>query len=242
MGPCAGGDVYSPAMTDFIFMVRDTSYMFVTGPDVVKTVTNETVTAEQLGGAKVHTTKSSVADGSYENDVEMLLQTRRLIDFLAAEQPGGRARMALLRRPAARGCKPRHAGARQSLQAYDIKELILKVADEGDFFESSPHLPRTSSRDFGRHRGRTVGFVANHPWFWPACWRCGRHAQGARFVRFCDASNPDRSPSWTCPASCPAPRRNMAASSSMGRSCCSPIPRRPCRSSPHHPQGLRRRL
>ncbi|MGH6910264.1 MAG: acyl-CoA carboxylase subunit beta, partial [Phenylobacterium sp.] len=82
MGPCAGGDVYSPAMTDFIFMVRDTSYMFVTGPDVVKTVTNETVTSEELGGAKVHTTKSSVADGAFDNDVECLLQMRRLIDFL----------------------------------------------------------------------------------------------------------------------------------------------------------------
>src|SRR5262249_45068822 len=84
MGPCAGGDVYSPAMTDFIFMVKDTSYMFVTGPDVVKTVTNEVVTAEEMGGASVHATKSSIADGAYDNDVECLLQMRRLIDFLPA--------------------------------------------------------------------------------------------------------------------------------------------------------------
>src|SRR5450755_595890 len=89
MGPCAGGDVYSPAMTDFIFMVRDTSYMFVTGPDVVKTVTNEVVTAEELGGASVHTTKSSVADGAYENDVETLLQMRRLLDFLPSNNRSG---------------------------------------------------------------------------------------------------------------------------------------------------------
>src|SRR3954468_3650840 len=89
MGPCAGGDVYSPAMTDFIFMVRDTSYMFVTGPDVVKTVTNEIVTAEELGGAKVHTTKSSVADGAFDNDVEALLQIRRLMDFLPANNLEG---------------------------------------------------------------------------------------------------------------------------------------------------------
>src|SRR2546421_4068254 len=82
MGPCAGGDVYSPAMTDFIFMVRDTSYMFVTGPDVVKTVTNETVTAEELGGASIHTTKSSIADRAYDNDLQALLQMRRFIDFL----------------------------------------------------------------------------------------------------------------------------------------------------------------
>src|SRR6187200_1607537 len=89
MGPCAGGDVYSPAMTDFIFMVKDTSYMFVTGPDVVKTVTKEEVTAEQLGGAVVHTTKSSIADGAYENDVECLLQMRRLLDFLPANCGSG---------------------------------------------------------------------------------------------------------------------------------------------------------
>src|SRR5262249_9786984 len=89
MGPCAGGDVYSPAMTDFIFMVKDTSYMFVTGPDVVKTVTNEVVTAEELGGASVHTTKSGVSDGAFENDVECLLQMRRLIDFLPSNNEGG---------------------------------------------------------------------------------------------------------------------------------------------------------
>ena len=89
MGPCAGGDVYSPAMTDFVFMVRDTSYMFVTGPDVVKTVTNEVVTAEELGGAFVHTTKSGIADGSYDNDVECLLQMRRLLDFLPANNEAG---------------------------------------------------------------------------------------------------------------------------------------------------------
>src|SRR5690606_34403857 len=89
MGPCAGGDVYSPAMTDFIFMVRDTSYMFVTGPDVVKTVTNETVTSEELGGAKMHTTKSSVADGAWDNDLEALLQIRRLMDFLPANNTEG---------------------------------------------------------------------------------------------------------------------------------------------------------
>src|SRR5205823_132444 len=89
MGPCAGGDVYSPAMTDFVFMVRDTSYMFVTGPDVVKTVTNEVVTAEELGGASVHTTKSGIADGSYDNDIECLLQIRRLLDFLPSSYEAG---------------------------------------------------------------------------------------------------------------------------------------------------------
>ena len=98
MGPCAGGDVYSPAMTDFIFMVRDTSYMFVTGPDVVKTVTNETVTAEELGGAQVHTTRSSIADRAYDNDVEALLQMRRLHRLPARLQPRDAADAAELRR------------------------------------------------------------------------------------------------------------------------------------------------
>src|SRR5262249_32132689 len=92
MGPCAGGDVYSPAMTDFIFMVRDTSYMFITGPDVVKTVTQEDVTAEQLGGAKVHSTKSAVADGAYENDVVCIEEMRRLFDFLPLSNRDGAPR------------------------------------------------------------------------------------------------------------------------------------------------------
>ena len=99
MGPCAGGAVYSPAMTDFIFMVRDSSYMFVTGPDVVKTVTNEQVTAEELGGAKTHTTKSSVADAAFENDVEALAEVRRMVDLPAPLEPRAPARAAVFRRP-----------------------------------------------------------------------------------------------------------------------------------------------
>src|ERR1700757_4514158 len=137
MGPCAGGDVYSPAMTDFIFMVRDTSYMFVTGPDVVKTVTNEVVTAEELGGASVHTTKSGVSDGAFENDVECLLQMRRLIDFLPANNESGVPEWPSFDDP------EREESSLDTLipdnpnKPYDIKELILKVADEGDFFELS---------------------------------------------------------------------------------------------------------
>src|ERR1700758_3746443 len=127
MGPCAGGDVYSPAMTDFIFMVRDTSYMFVTGPDVVKTVTNEVVTAEELGGASVHVAKSGIADGSYENDVECLLQMRRLIDFLPANSEAGVPEWP------ARDDVEREEKSLDTLvpdnpnKPYDIKELVLKV-------------------------------------------------------------------------------------------------------------------
>ena len=163
MGPCAGGDVYSPAMTDFIFMVKNTSYMFVTGPDVVKTVTNEVVTAEELGGASVHATRSSIADGAFENDVETLLQMRRLIDFLPSnntdgvpEWPSfddiGRVDMSLDTLIPDNPNKP-----------YDMKELILKVVDEGDFFEISETFAKNIVTGFGRIAGRTVGFVANQP-------------------------------------------------------------------------------
>src|SRR5262244_793309 len=169
MGPCAGGAVYSPAMTDFIFMVKDTSYMFVTGPDVVKTVTNEVVTAEELGGARVHTERSGVADGAYDNDLECLLQMRRLIDFLPASNEAGvpewptqdpidREEPSLDTLVPANPNKP-----------YDIKELILKVADEGDFFELSEAYARNIVTGFGRIAGRTIGFVANQPMVLAGC-------------------------------------------------------------------------
>ena len=149
MGPCAGGDVYSPAMTDFIFMVRDTSYMFVTGPDVVKTVTNEIVTAEELGGASVHATRSSIADGAYDNDLECLLQMRRLIDFLPANFAAGAPEWPSFDdidrvEPSLDTLVPSNPN-----QPYDIKELILKTVDEGDFFELSRDL-----RPQHRHRLR----------------------------------------------------------------------------------------
>ena len=189
MGPCAGGDVYSPAMTDFIFMVRDTSYMFVTGPDVVKTVTNETVTAEELGGASIHTTKSSIADGAYDNDVEALLQMRRLIDFLPSsnrdelpEWPSfddsARVDMSLDTLIPDNANKP-----------YDIKELIRKTVDEGDFFEIQEAHARNLVTGFGRIEGRTVGFVANQPMAMAGVLDSDASRKAARFVRFCDAFN-----------------------------------------------------
>src|SRR5437660_9719543 len=135
MGPCAGGDVYSPAMTDFIFMVRDTSYMFVTGPDVVKTVTNEVVTAEELGGAQVHTTRSSIADRAYDNDVEALLQMRRLIDFLHASNLEAPPKLPSFDDPDRIDKSLDTLIPDNPNKPYDIKELILKIADEGDFFE-----------------------------------------------------------------------------------------------------------
>src|SRR5712691_2530443 len=189
MGPCAGGDVYSPAMTDLIFMVKDTSYMFVTGPDVVKTVTNETVTAEELGGARVHTTRSSVADGAFENDVECLLQMRRLIDFLPASSETPPPEWPLTDdigriEPSLDTLVPDNPN-----KPYDIKELIVKVADEGDFFEISEAYAKNIVTGFGRIAGRTVGFVANQPMVLAGVLDSDASRKAARFVRFCDAFN-----------------------------------------------------
>jgi propionyl-CoA carboxylase beta chain len=189
MGPCAGGDVYSPAMTDFIFMVRDRSYMFVTGPDVVKTVTNETVTSEELGGAKVHTTKSSVADGAYDNDVEALLQVRRLIDFLPANNMDGVPEIPSFDDPARVDDSLDTLIPDNPNKPYDMKELILKVVDEADFFEIQEAYAKNIITGFGRVEGRTVGFVANQPMVLAGVLDADASRKAARFVRFCDAFN-----------------------------------------------------
>ncbi|HKO07221.1 MAG TPA: acyl-CoA carboxylase subunit beta, partial [Alphaproteobacteria bacterium] len=186
MGPCAGGAVYSPAMTDFIFMVKDSSYMFVTGPDVVKTVTQETVTQEELGGAVTHTTRSGVADGAFENDVEALLELRRFIDFLPAsnregpplrptEDPAERSEPSLDTLVPANPTKP-----------YEMKELIHKVVDDGDFFETQADYARNIIVGFARMEGSTVGIVANQPMVLAGCLDIDSSKKAARFVRFCD--------------------------------------------------------
>lgn len=186
MGPCAGGDVYSPAMTDFIFMVRDTSYMFVTGPDVVKTVTNETVTAESLGGATVHTTRSSIADGAYDNDVEALLQMRRLIDLLPASNTAEIPEIECYQSVTDHDMSLDRLIPDNANKPYDIKELILKVADEGDFFEIQASFAKNIVTGFGRVEGRTVGFVANQPMVLAGVLDSDASRKAARFVRFCD--------------------------------------------------------
>ncbi len=187
MGPCAGGAVYSPAMTDFIFMVRDSSYMFVTGPDVVKTVTNEIVTAEELGGAKTHTSKSSVADGAYENDLIALMEVRRLVDFLPLsnrEKPPVRPFFDAPDRSDASLDTLIPANANTP---YDMKELITKVADEGDFFEIQADFAKNILTGFIRLEGSTVGVVANQPMVLAGCLDIDSARKAARFVRFCDA-------------------------------------------------------
>jgi propionyl-CoA carboxylase beta chain len=187
MGPCAGGAVYSPAMTDFIFMVRDSSYMFVTGPDVVKTVTNEIVTAEELGGAKTHTTKSSVADGAFADDVEAMMEVRRLIDFLPASNR---------EKPPVRPFFDDPARLEPSLdtlipdnpnQPYDMKELILKLSDESDFYEIQEDFAKNIITGFIRLEGSTIGVVANQPMVLAGCLDIDSSRKAARFVRFCDA-------------------------------------------------------
>ena len=186
MGPCAGGDVYSPAMTDFIFMVRDTSYMFVTGPDVVKTVTNEAVTAEELGGASVHTTKSSIADGAYDDDVETLLQMRRLVDFLPASNTAEIPEIECYQSVTDDDSSLDRLVPDNANKPYDIKELILKTVDEGDFFEIQPSFAKNIVTGFGRIEGRTVGFVANQPMVLAGVLDSDASRKAARFVRFCD--------------------------------------------------------
>ncbi len=189
MGPCAGGAVYSPAMTDFIFMVKDSSYMFVTGPDVVKTVTHEEVSQEELGGAATHASRSGVADLAFENDVDALLQLRRFIDLipssnrekapvLPTDDPADRSELSLDTLVPANPNKP-----------YDMKELIEKVVDEGDFFELQPDYAGNIVIGLARMEGSTVGIVANQPMVLAGCLDIASSRKAARFVRFCDCFN-----------------------------------------------------
>jgi propionyl-CoA carboxylase beta subunit len=189
LGPCAGGAVYSPAMTDFIFMVKDSSYMFVTGPEVVKTVTHEEVTAEELGGAITHSTRSGVADLAFENDVEALMMVRRFFNYLPPNNrehpphrpttdPADRTEMSLDTLVPDNPNKP-----------YDVKELIHKVVDDDEFFELQPVHAQNIVIGFGRMEGHPVGFVANQPLVLAGTLDIKSSIKAARFVRFCDAFN-----------------------------------------------------
>jgi propionyl-CoA carboxylase beta chain len=187
MGPCAGGAAYSPAITDFIFMVKDTSYMYVTGPDVVKTVTHEEVSHEELGGYRIHALKSGVADGAFDNDLEALTQVRRLVDFLPLSNRD---------KPPVRESFDEPYRDEASLDTlvpanpnkpYDMKELILKVVDEADFFEISPDYAKNIVCGFARLDGQPVGIVANQPQVLAGVLDIDASRKAARFVRFCDA-------------------------------------------------------
>jgi propionyl-CoA carboxylase beta chain len=187
MGPCAGGDVYSPAMTDFIFMVKDTAYMYVTGPDVVKTVINEDVSHEDLGGYRVHALKSGVADGAFDNDLEALTQVRRLIDFLPVSNRVPPPKRESFDDPDREERSLDTLVPANPNKPYNMKELILKVVDEADFFEISEDYAKNIIVGFARMDGETVGIIANQPQVLAGVLDIDASRKAARFVRFCDA-------------------------------------------------------
>lgn len=189
MGPCAGGAVYSPSITDFIFMVKDTSYMFVTGPDVIKTVTHEDVTKEELGGALTHNQKSGVAHFATDDDRHCLLMIRELLNFLPSNN---------LDDPPIIPTKDTPDRIDESLNSfipdnpkkpYDMQELIQKVVDEGYFLEVHKHYAKNIIVGFARMNGRPVGIVANQPAVLAGCLNIEASIKAARFIRFCDAFN-----------------------------------------------------
>ncbi len=187
MGPCAGGAVYSPALTDFTFMVSGSSYMFVTGPEVVKTVTHEVVSQESLGGAEVHSKKSGVSDRAFHHDIDALLQTRRFFNFLPLSNKSG-----VPYRPTPDPADRVETSLNTLIpenpnKAYDMKELIHRVVDEGDFFEIQPEWAKNILVGFGRMEGYTVGIVANQPMHLAGCLDIDASRKAARFIRFCDA-------------------------------------------------------
>jgi propionyl-CoA carboxylase beta chain len=189
MGPCAGGAVYSPALTDFIFMVKDSSYMFVTGPEVVKTVTHEDVSAEELGGAITHSTVSGVCDLAFENDVEAIMMLRRFFNYL----PLSNREKPPIVRSAKRNEEPDYSldtlVPANPNQPYDMHELIQKIADDGEFFELQPDFAKNIIIGFARMEGQTIGIVANQPLVLAGCLDIKSSIKAARFVRFCDAFN-----------------------------------------------------
>lgn len=189
MGPCAGGAVYSPALMDFTFMVQNTAYMYVTGPDVVKTVTHETVTHEALGGASVHTQKSGVVDASYAHDIQCLQALRLFLSYVPLNNKE--------KVPSRFSCDPadRVEMSLESLvpdnpnKPYNMMSIIEKIVDEGEFFEIKPDFARNIIVGFARFEGRTVGIVANQPMYLAGCLDIDASVKAARFVRFCDAFN-----------------------------------------------------
>ncbi|MBY0292399.1 MAG: acyl-CoA carboxylase subunit beta [Alphaproteobacteria bacterium] len=186
MGPCAGGAVYSPAMTDFIFMVKNSSYMFVTGPDVVKTVTHETVTHEELGGAITHTTQSSVADVAFDNDIDTLLEVRRFFEFLPLSNREKSPLKSTLDPATRTSLSLDTLIPPNPLKGYDMKDLIYKIVDEEDFFELQPDFAANIIVGFARMEGQSIGIVANQPLVLAGCLDIDASRKAARFVRFCD--------------------------------------------------------
>ncbi len=189
MGPCAGGAVYSPAMTDFTFMVKGTSYMFITGPDVIKATTHEEITKEELGGAMAHNTISGVAHFAAENDEECLLMIRELMSFLPSNNLEDPPYKETSDDPYREDEDLNHFVPEDPNRPYDMKEIIKTVVDDHYFFEVHPHYAQNIIVGFARFNGQVVGIVANQPMVLAGCLDIKASIKGARFVRFCDAFN-----------------------------------------------------
>jgi len=189
LGPCAGGAVYSPALTDFIFMARESSYMFVTGPDVIKTVTHEEVTKEELGGAMTHNAQSGVAHFIADNDEQTLMMVRELISYLPSNNMEDPPMKPETDDPERTDDKLRELVPDDPNKPYDMKELIISVVDHHNFLEVQPYYAKNIIVGFARMAGRPVGIVANQPAFLAGCLDINSSLKAARFVRFCDAFN-----------------------------------------------------
>jgi len=189
MGPCAGGAVYSPAITDFVFMVNHTSYMFVTGPDVLKTVTHEDVTKEDLGGAMTHNATSGVGHFAAHDDAECLRMIRHLLSYLPQNNREDPPRRATSDSPERADAALDSIVPLESNLPYDIKDVIHRVVDDGEFFEVHEHWAKNLVIGFAHMDGRSIGIVANQPAFLAGCLDINSSVKGARFVRFCDAFN-----------------------------------------------------
>ena len=189
MGPCAGGAVYSPALTDFVFMVENTSYMFVTGPDVVKTVTNETITKEDLGGAKVHAKKTGVSDGFFEDDVTAMMKVRHLMSFLPLSNQDKVPSLLTSDEPNRMDISLNDLIPSNPNVAYNMYDLITRIVDESEFFEIKKEYAKNIIVGFGRIGGKSVGIVANQPMHLAGCLDVSASTKAARFIRFCDAFN-----------------------------------------------------
>jgi propionyl-CoA carboxylase beta chain len=186
MGPCAGADAFCPALTDFVFMVENTSHLFATGPDIVRTICNEAVTVDELGGARVHAEKTTLCDRAYANDFEALKQMRRLIDFLPASSTAGVPEWPSFDNVERQDPSLDTLVPENPLQAYDMTELIKKTVDEGDFFEIGEAHARNIITGFGRIDGSTIGVVANQPMVLAGVLDADAARKAARFIRFCD--------------------------------------------------------
>jgi acetyl-CoA carboxylase carboxyltransferase component len=189
MGPCAGGAVYSPAITDFIYMVKETSHMFITGPEVIKTVTGEDVTFEQLGGAMSHATKSGVAHFVAENEEDCLAQVRYLMSFIPSNNLEDPPRYATTDDPERRDDSLVELIPESSREPYDMKDVITRIVDDGEFYEVQPFFAANILIGFARLDGRSVGLIANQPKVLAGTLDIDACEKAARFIRFCDAFN-----------------------------------------------------